>query len=91
MKEKTLNEFELQEQESTKQVVGQRIEEIKNKLGIDREQDEVTESGEVLNRLDTLEHNSIVFETLLTPLTPSDDLEAVKAMINQIIEAINKD
>ncbi len=91
MREDTLNEFELQEKESTKVVVAQRVDEIKRKLNFDKEQDDVTESGEVLNRLDSLEHNALNFPSALTPLTPSDDLEAVKAMLNQIIEVINKD
>jgi len=91
MKEAKLNEFELQENESTKTVITQKVEDIKRNLNFDKEQDDVTESGEVLNRLDSLEHKSLNFPIALVPLTPSDDIEAVKALLNQIIEVINKD
>ncbi len=91
MKNDTLNEFELQEKESTRGVVAKRVNDIKRNLNFDKEQDDVTESGEILNRLDSLEHNALNFPNALTPLTPSDDLEAVKTMLNQMIEVINKD
>ena len=91
MREENLNEFELQERQSTEIVAQGKKNKFRGRINREKETEDVSQTGEVLNRLDSLEHHSLVFETLLTPLTPSDDLEAVKAMLNQIIEAINKD
>ena len=71
--------------------MGNSLDKAKSKYEASREVDDVTMSGEILNRLDSLEASSLVFDATLAPLTPSDDLEAVKAILNQIIGVINKD
>ena len=91
MREQPLNEFELQEIDSTKTVVSTKIAEIKEGLTERLASKDVKNSGEILLRIDNLEHSSIVFETKLTPLTPTSDIDDVKAMLNTIIGAINKD
>lgn len=90
-----LNEFELQEQASSKGIADKKLsglrEAISNRLDRGDEEDSGNDSGNTRSRLDSLEKSAIVFEIALTPLTPTDDLEDVKAMLNTIIHAINKD
>ncbi len=46
---------------------------------------------DIVSRVESLESAAIVVEYDITKLTPSDDLEKVKAKINEIIDILSRD
>jgi len=93
-----LNEFEQQEIDSATEVIGQKKEAIKGRIfdrlyGEDQggEGDPVQSSSYkmLVSRIEDVENASIQVDKALVPLSTSDDLEAVKGRVNQIIEILN--
>jgi len=69
----------------------QEAEQVALDATIKRKKDEIKEElGALLTRLEDVEHNQIALEETIKELTPSDDLEAVKMRLNQVISTINK-
>ncbi len=87
-----VNEFEQQEKASTLKVIKLKINEYKKSLytgGANTEPSNINNYDELLARVEDLESSQLKLESTMSALTPSDDLEAVKARLNQIIGLIN--
>jgi len=89
-----LNEFEAQQLESSIRVAEKKLNikqgSLEGKLyGQDKASFQRSTLASVVSRVEDLENRAPELEAPLVELTPSDDLEAVKKIVNQISVLLN--